>query len=176
MANGYKSKTVKTRMCPLSLQIPQTRTSQFYRSCLEKGLRSERALRSTMAEMYIHGVSTKKITKILEEMCGLEVSSSQVSRCVQELDPALNAFRTRPLDSFPYVIIDTRYESVRYGGHVKKLAILWAIGITNKGQREVLGLSVSLSEAEIHWRTFLKSLTTRGLTGVKYLVSYQFCI
>jgi transposase-like protein len=171
MANGYKPKTVKTRFGELSLQIPQTRATEFYPSCLEKGLRSERALRSTMAEMYIQGVSNKKVTKVLEEMCGLQVSSSQVSRCVQELDPALEAWRNRPLDSFAYVILDARYENVRYGGAVKKLAILWGIGITLDGRREVLGMSVSLSEADVHWRTFLKGLTSRGLTGVKYVVS-----
>lgn len=171
MANGYKPKTVKTRSGELSLLIPQTRTTDFYPSCLEKGLRSERALKNTMAEMYIQGVSNKKVTKVLEEMCGLQVSSSHVSRCVQELDPALETWRNRPLDSFSYVILDARYENVRYGGIVKKLAILWAIGIAFDGKREVLGISVSLSEAEVHWRDFLKNLTSRGLSGVTYVVS-----
>lgn len=171
MANGYKPKSVKTRFGELSLQIPQTRSSDFYPSCLEKGLRSERAVRSTMAEMYIQGVSNKKVTKVLEEMCGLKVSSAQVSRCVQELDPALKAFRNRALGRFTYVMLDARYENVRYAGEVKKLAVLWGIGITSDGRREVLGISVSLSEAEVHWRDYLKGLTSRGLTGVKYVVS-----
>jgi len=171
VANGFKPKTVKTRYGALSLQIPQTRVTEFYPSCLEKGLRSERALVSTISEMYINGVSNKKITKVLETMCGLEVSSAQVSRCVQKMDEELDAWRNRPLDSLQYVIFDARYENVRYGGAVKKLAIIWGIGITFDGKREILGMSVSLSEAEIHWRQFMKSLTARGLSGVKYVVS-----
>jgi len=171
VANGYKPKTIKTRYGALELQVPQTRHVAFYPSCLEKGLRSERALISTIAEMYITGVSSGKVTKVLEELCGLQISSSQVSRCVKQLDPELEAWRNRPLDSYAYVILDARYESVRYAGAVKKLAVLWAIGITFDGQREILGTSVSLSEAEIHWRDFLKQLVTRGLTGVKYVVS-----
>ena len=165
VSNGFKPKTVKTRYGALSLLVPQTRNSDFYPNCLEKGLRSERALASALAEMYIQGVSTRNVTKILEEMCGLQVSSSQVSRCVKQLDEELEAWRNRPLQSFTYVIFDARYENVRYGGIVKKLAIIWGIGITLDGHREVLGVSVSLSEAEVHWRTYLKSLTARGLNG-----------
>lgn len=171
VANGFKPKTVKTRYGALSLQIPQTRVTDFYPSCLEKGLRSERALVSTISEMYINGVSNKKVTKVLQTMCGLEVSSAQVSRCVQKLDEELEAWRNRPLDSLQYIIFDARYENVRYGGTVKKLAVIWAIGITSDGKREILGMSVSLSEAEIHWRQFMKNLTARGLSGVKYVVS-----
>ena len=171
MANGYKPKQIKTRYGELSVQIPQTRHTDFYPSCLEKGLRSERALNCSLAEMYIEGVSTRRVTKILNKMCGLQVSSSQVSRCTKALDTALNAFRNRPLGEFSYLIIDARYESVRYGGEVRKLAVIWAIGITQDGKREVLGMSVSLSEAEVHWRDFLKSLVSRGLSGVSYVVS-----
>jgi|TARA_Y100000310_G_C20597812_1_gene771409 transposase-like protein len=171
VANGFKPKQLKTRYGTLALEIPQTRTTDFYPSCLEKGLRSERALNCTMAEMYIQGVSTRKVTKILTTMCGLEVSSTQVSRCAQQLDESLEAWRNRPLDAFSYVILDARYEDVRYGGSVRKLAVIWGIGITKEGRREILGMSVSLSESEIHWRTFLKSLTARGLSGVHYIVS-----
>ena len=171
MANGYKPKQIKTRYGNLSVQIPQTRSTGFYPSCLEKGLRSERALNCSIAEMYIEGVSTRRVTKILDKMCGLQVSSTHVSRCAKELDSALNAFRNRALGDFSYLIIDARYENVRYGGEVRKLAVIWAIGITQDGHREVLGMSVSLSEAEVHWREFLKSLVARGLAGVSYIVS-----
>ncbi len=171
MANGFKPKRIKTRYGALSLQVPQTRTTDFYPGCLEKGLRSERALVSTIAEMYIKGVSNKKVTKILEVMCGLQISSAQVSRCVQKLDEELEIWRNRPLDSFAYIIFDARYENVRYAGAVKKLAVIWGIGITLDGKREILGMTVSLSEAEVYWRDFMKSLTARGLSGVKYVVS-----
>ena len=171
VANGYKPKQIKTRYGKLSVDIPQTRSSDFYPSCLEKGLRSERALLCTFSEMYIQGVSTRKVTKVLEEMCGLQVSSTHVSRCTKALDEALKEWRSRPLGEFSYLIIDARYENVRYGGQVKKLAIIWAIGVTRDGKREVLGMSVSLSEAEIHWRAFLKGLAQRGLSGVTYIVA-----
>ena len=171
VANGFKLKQIKTRYGNLSVQIPQTRTTEFYPSCLEKGLRSERALLCTFSEMYIQGVSTRKVTKVLEEMCGLQVSSTQVSRCTKKLDEALNEWRSRPLGEFAYLIVDARYETVRYGGQVRKLAVIWAIGMTRDGRREVLGMSVSLSEAEVHWRTFFKDLVKRGLSGVTYIVS-----
>ena len=171
VSNGFKPKKLKTRYGTLDLEIPQTRHTDFYPTCLEKGLRSERALNCTMAEMYIQGVSTRKVTKILTTLCGLEVSSTQVSRCTQKLDESLEAWRNRPLDAFSYVILDARYEDVRYGGSVRKLAVIWGIGITKEGRREILGMDVSLSESEIHWRTFLKSLSARGLSGVNYIVS-----
>lgn len=170
-ANGFKNKTLKTRYGALHVDIPQTRETNFYPSCLEKGLRSERALYATLATMYIEGVSTRKVTKVLETMCGLSVSSSQVSRCVATLDEHLTAWRNRPLGAFSYIIADARYETVRYGGHAKELAIIWAIGVTKEGKKEVLGMTVSLSEAEVHWRDFFMSLSKRGLTGVRYIVS-----
>ena len=171
MANGYKPKRINTRYGQLNLNIPQTRNTDFYPSCLEKGLRSERALNCTMAEMYLQGVSTRKVTKVVDTLCGMQVSSTQVSRCVKQLDESLDAWRNRDLGAFSYLILDARYESVRDGGAVKKLAVIWAIGVTSTGKREILGMTVSLSEAEIHWREFLKSLTARGLTGVSYVVS-----
>ncbi len=170
-ANGFKPKQLITRVGELTLSVPQTRNSGFYPSMIEKGLRSERALIAAMAEMYFQGVSTRKVTAILHELCGCEISSSQVSRIVQKLDAELEAWRQRPLGAFAYLIVDARYEKVRYAGHIKDLAVLIAIGITADGQREILGVSVSLSEAEIHWRTFFKSLVERGIHGVSYVVS-----
>jgi putative transposase len=170
-SNGFKAKTLNTRYGELKVRVPQTREIDFYPGCLEKGLRSERALYATLASMYIEGVSTRKLTKVLETMCGLSVSSTQVSRCTAKLDEHLTAWRNRPLGSFRYIIADARYETVRYGGHAKDLAIIWAIGVTQEGQKEVLGMTVSLSEAEVHWRDFFIILCKRGLTGVNYIVS-----
>ena len=170
-ASGFKDKSIATRYGQIPLRIPQTRYANFYPSCIEKGNRMERSLKAALAEMYVMGVSTGKVTKITEELCGLEISSSQVSRLTKELDPVFEQWRERPLGSFTYLVIDARYEKVRYGGTVKDLAVFWAIGITKEGRREVLGVTVSLSEAEVHWRTFFKSLVKRGLHGVEYIVS-----
>ena len=170
-ANGYKPKQVKTRIGNLSLQIPQTRDTDFYPASLERGIRSERALKLALAEMYVQGVSTRKVAKITEELCGFEVSSSQVSRATALLDDQLIAWRERPLGSFPYVILDARYEKVRHGGRVIDCAVLIALGVDTAGKRQILGCSVSLSEAEPHWREFLSGLKDRGLHVMVCLVS-----
>lgn len=170
-ANGFKPKTIQTRLGPLELAVPQTRDSTFYPSALEKGQRSERALTLALAEMYLQGVSTRKVAPILEQLCGTEVTSSQVSRATQRLDAELSQWRERPLGAYEYLLLDARYEHVRVGGNVVSCALLVAIGITAEGRRSVLGLSVSLSEAEVHWRDFLGSLQQRGLHGVKLIVA-----
>lgn len=170
-ANGFKPKTVETRLGRLALRVPQTRGVAFYPSALEKGQRSERALKLAIAEMYVQGVTTRKVTAVMEELCGLEVTSSQVSRAVQALDTELRAWRERALGEIPYVLLDARYEKVRVNGVVVSCALLIAVGIQPDGRRTILGVSVSLSEAEVHWRDFLASLQARGLHGVKLLVS-----
>ena len=121
--------------------------------------------------MYLNGVSTRKVTKITEYLCGFEISSSQVSKVTQELDLEIKSFYLRPLTEFPVVYLDARYEKVRHGGHIKNMAVLWAVGVDNEGRRQVLGLSCKLSEAEIHWRGFLSSLLERGLSGVQLIIS-----
>ena len=170
-ANGYKPKQVKSRIGNLSLQVPQTRDTDFYPASLERGIRSERALKLALAEMYVQGVSTRKVAKITEELCGFEISSTQVSRATAMLDEQLIAWRERPLGSFPYVILDARYEKVRHGGRVIDCAVLIALGVDPAGKRQILGCSVSLSEAEPHWREFLSGLKDRGLHGIEYFVS-----
>jgi transposase-like protein len=170
-ANGYKRKVVQSRLGKLELRVPQTRDSQFYPSALERGERSERALKLAIAEMYVQGVSTRKVAKITAELCGLDVTSTQVSRAAQLLDEELEAWRNRPLGQVEYLILDARYEKARIGGSVRDCAVLMAIGILPDGHRTVLGVSVSLSEAEVHWREFLESLCQRGMQGVKYVVS-----
>lgn len=170
-ANGYKPKTVQTRVGALDLDIPQVRDSSFYPSSLEKGLRSERALKIALAEMYVQGVSTRKVAKITEQLCGFEVTSTQVSRAAKELDQILEQWRTRPLGAYPYVFLDARYEKVRHNGSVVDVAVLVAIGVSETGHRQILGTSIALSEQEAHWRDFLRSLQERNLHGVRLFIS-----
>jgi len=169
-ANGYKPKTVKTRVGELTFAVPQVRDGGFYPSSLDKGIRSERALKLALAEMYVQGVSTRRVAQITEQLCGCEVTSSQVSRAAKELDAVLEQWRNRPLGSYPYVFLDARYESVRNNGAVVKSAVLVAIGVSESGKRQILGTSVAISEQEAHWRDFIKSLQTRGLHGVKLFI------
>lgn len=170
-ANGYKPKTVKTRLGEITFAIPQVREGSFYPEALEKGLRSERALMLTLAEMYVQGVSTRKVTAILEQLCGTSVSSTQVSKAIALLDETLESWRQRPLGECPYLVLDARYEKVRQDGQVRDAAILIASGIDRKGKKHLLGVSVSLGEQEMHWRTFLENLVARGLRGVQLITS-----
>jgi putative transposase len=170
-ANGFKGKTVKTRLGELPLKVPQTRDCEFYPQSLEKGLRSERALLLSIAEMYVQGVSTRRVKKIVEELCGMDVSSTQVSRAAAELDELLAAWRDRDLGRYRYVVLDAQYEKVRQGGQVLDAAVLIACGVDADGRRDILGCSVSLSEAEVHWRAFLTSLKDRGLYGIELIAS-----
>ncbi len=170
-ANGFKPKHVKTRIGELALQVPQVRGMKFYPSALERGVRSEKALKLALAEMYVQGVSTRKMAQITEELCGCEVSSSEVSRAAALLDEELDKWRNRPLGEVKYLILDARYEKVRHGGSVVSCAVFVAIGVDVEGKRSVLGVSVSLSEAEVHWREFFKSLLARGLHGVELITS-----
>ena len=171
-ANGYKPKTLTSRLGPITFSIPQVRgQTAFYPSALHKGLRSEQALKLALAEMYVQGVSTRKVSAIVEELCGTSVSSTQVSECAKLLDAELQKWRARPLGQCPYLVFDARYEKVRHEGQLRDCAVLLALGITAAGQRTILGVSVALSEAEAHWRTFFQSLVQRGLCGVTFIVS-----
>jgi putative transposase len=170
-ANGYKPKTVRTRMGEITFAVPQVREGGFYPSALEKGLRSERALMITLAEMYVQGVSTRRVKVITEQLCGVEISATQVSRATAQLDEVLQEWRERPLGEIAYLYVDARYEKVREAGQVRDAAVLVASGITPGGERQILGVSVSLSEHEIHWKAFLKALKDRGLNGVKLVIS-----
>ncbi len=170
-ANGYKNKTLRSRLGKLDLLVPQVRDGDFYPSVLEKGLRSERALKLAVAEMYVQGVSTRRVKEITEVLCGFEVSSTEVSRASKEMDKELEKWRQRPLGKMRYLILDARYEKVRQNGCVVDSAVLIAHGVDEHGKRRVLGVSVSLSEAEVHWRTFMESLVKRGLNGLTLIVS-----
>jgi transposase-like protein len=170
-ANGYKDKTVTTRVGDITFAIPQVRQGRFYPEALEKGLRSERALKLTLAEMYVQGVSTRKVAAVTEQLCGHEVSSTQVSRATAELDQSLRAWRERRLAEHPYLYLDATYVPVRQDGQGRDAAVLIAVGLTSAGKRSIIGVSVSLSEAEVHWRQFLQSLVERGLRGVQLIIS-----
>lgn len=174
LANGYKPKTILTRSGPLTVAVPQVRdcAEPFYPRALEKGQRSEKALSLAVAEMYLQGVSTRRVTKVLESLCGTSVSSATVSRVAAQLDPMLQQWRERPIEPMDYLILDARYEKVRVDGAVRSCAVLIAIGVRQRdGKRLVLGASVSLSEAEVHWRDFLTGLRQRGLGLPALIVS-----
>lgn len=170
-ANGFKPKTMITRVGEITFDVPQVRDGSFYPSALERGLRSERALTLALAEMYVQGVSTRRVAAITEQLCGVELSSSQVSRATAQLDGILAQWRERPLGEMPYLYLDARYEKVRQDGQVRDAAVLIATGVDRTGHRQVLGVSVALSETEIHWRLFLQGLVARGLAGVQLVIS-----
>jgi putative transposase len=170
-ANGFKPKTMRTRVGDITFAVPQVREGGFYPQALEKGLRSERALTLALAEMYVQGVSTRKVKAITEQLCGVSISSSAVSQAASQLDAELAKWRERLLGEYPFLFLDAYYEQVREDGQVRDLAVLVAVGVTPAGKREILGVSVSLSEHEVHWRGFLESLKKRGLGGVQLITS-----
>lgn len=174
-ANGFKSKTLQTRLGEIQVAVPQVRGDvEFYPSALERGQRTERALTLAIAEMYIQGVSTRRVSAILRELSGgLEISAMQVSRAASQLDESLELWRNRNLNAtaYPYLILDARYEKVRRDGSVLDSAVLFAIGVDAGGTRTILGVSTALSEAHVHWGSFLASLLERGLGGVCFIVS-----
>ena len=170
-SNGFKNKTLQLRSGKLNLKVPQTRDIPFYPSCLERGQRSEKALMIAIAEMYYTGVSTRKVKHITEKLCEMNISPTQVSRLAKLLDEELELFRNRPLGEISYLYLDAHYEKVRHEGQVRSLAVLKAVGVTPNGTREILGVSCSLSEATIHWRKFLENLLSRGMKGLKLIIS-----
>lgn len=170
-ANGFKERILNSRMGALELQIPQVRGLSFYPQCLEKGGRSERALKLAVAEMYLKGVSTRKVEAITQALCGMDFTSTQVSRATKELDEEFEIFRNRLLGTFKYLFVDATYIKVRHNGTVINQSVLIAYGVNIEGKREIIGVSTSLSEAEIHWRIFLESLVKRGLNGIELITS-----
>ena len=170
--NGYKPRTLKTRVGELELMVPKDRDGQFQTELFERYQRSEKALVLALLQMYVEGVSTRKVSAITEALCGLEVSKSQVSALTQKLDAEVAEWRMRPLsEEYPYLIFDARYEKVRRGGSVVSQGVLVAIGISAAGYREVLGCWVAESESEASWGAVFLELKQRGLRGVRYVVS-----
>jgi putative transposase len=170
-ANGFKPRSFNTGMGTMALSVPQTRKGTYTPDFLEKYQRTDKALMAAMCEMYLQGVSTRKVTKVLEELCGLEVSATQVSRVTAQLDEAHKVWREQPLGEMPYLLIDAKYQKVRIDKRVVSAAVMTAYAVDPLGNRRCIGCEVSLSEASIYWRKFLSSLVKRGLCGVKMVTS-----
>lgn len=161
-----------TRVGKLELRVPQDRQGRFSTELFERYQRSERALVATLAEMYVQGVSTRKVKAITEELCGHAFSASSISAINKRLDESLAAFARRPLqEPFPYLILDARYEKVREGGVVMSQAVLIAVGIDWDGRRQILAVEMANRESRSAWRDFLVDLKARGLKGVELVVS-----
>jgi transposase-like protein len=170
--NGYKPRTLKTRVGRLDLMVPKDREGLFQTELFEKYQRNEKALVLTIAEMYLQGVSTRKVKKITEELCGLEISKSQVSMLTKSLDAEVTAWRTRKLSKrYPYLVVDARYERIRRDGAIIPQGVLIVVGIDAEGYREVLGVWCANSESDASWSAVFRELKERGLAGVSYVVS-----
>jgi len=170
--NGNYERQLNTRVGTITLHVCRDRDGKFNTALFERYQRSEKALVSTIIEMYFSGVSTRKVQKMMQELCGLDVSKSQVSDLVKTLDEQLYAWRNRALTSnYIYTMFDARYEKVRENGHVVSKAFVIAIGITTEGIREVIGCFVVDSESESAWSEAISNLKDRGLRGVKFVVA-----
>ena len=169
---GYYPRGLVTRVGKLELRVPRDREGRFSTELFERYQRSEQALVSALAEMYIQGVSTRKVTAITEELCGHSVSASEISRINKRLDATLTEFAERRLDEpTPYLILDARYEKVREGGVIRSQAVLIAIAVNWEGRRQILGVDLAGRESHSSWRDFLAGLRDRGLHGVECVVS-----
>jgi putative transposase len=170
--SGYYTRTLVTRVGKLELRVPQDRDGRFSTELFERYQRSEQALVATLAEMYVQGVSTRKVKAITEELCGHSFSASAISAINKRLDESLAQFASRRLEEpFPYLILDARYEKVREGGIVASQAVLIAVGIDWDGRRQILGVEMANRESHSVWKTFLLSLRERGLSGVELVVA-----
>jgi transposase-like protein len=170
--SGYYGRTLITRVGKLELRVPQDRTGRFSTELFERYQRSERALVAALAEMYVQGVSTRKVKAITEELCGHSFSASSISAMNQRLDASLAQFAGRPLaEAFPYLILDARYERVREAGVIASQAVLIAIGVDWDGRRQVLAVELANRESRSSWRDFLLGLKARGLHGVEFVVA-----
>src|SRR4051812_33469658 len=170
--SGTYGRTLFTRVGPLELRVPQDRDGRFSTELFERYQRSEKALVAALAEMYVQGVSTRKVKAITEELCGHSFSASSISAMNQRLDDSLAQFAGRPLaEAFPYLILDARYERVREAGVITSQAVLIAIGIDWDGRRQVLAVELANRESRSSWRDFLLGLKARGLHGVEFVVT-----
>ena len=169
---GYYPRTLVTRVGKLELRVPRDRDGRFSTELFERYQRSEKALVSALAEMYVQGVSTRKVKAITEELCGTSFSASAISAINKTLDATLLEFARRPLEEpYPFLIVDARYEKVREGGVIRSQAVLIAIGINQEGFRQVLAVELASRESQTTWRDLLLSLRDRGLSGVEFVVS-----
>jgi putative transposase len=172
--NGYKPRTLNTRLGKLDFEVPQVRGTEPYQPVFfDRWQRSERALLATCAEMYFMGVSTRKVGRVLEEMGGFSLSAATVSKVAAELDEKLEEFRSRALGdrTWPFLIVDARYEKVRHAGRIVSRAVLVVAGVNDDGQREILTWRLGDSECEQTWAEVFGELKRRGLSGVELVVS-----
>ena len=170
--SGYYSRGLVTRIGKLELRVPRDRSGEFSTALFERYARSEKALVAALAEMYVQGVSTRKVKAITEELCGHSFSASSISAINKGLDESLARFAQRHLDeAYPYLIVDARYEKVRESGVIRSMAVLVAIGINWEGQRQVLAVETANRESQSTWKDFLLGLKKRGLSGVEFVVS-----
>jgi len=170
--SGYYSRKLITRVGTLELRVPQDRQGHFSTELFERYQRSEKALVTALIEMYVQGVSTRKVKAISEELCGHEFSASTISELNGRLDQELERFARQPLEAeYPYLIVDARYEKVREGGVIRSRAVLVAIGIDWEGRRRILGVELAGRESATSWREFLLGLKERGLRGVQLVIS-----
>ena len=171
--NGYRDRQLRTRVGKLRLLVPMDREGTFRTELFERYQRSEKALVSTLMEMYLEGVSTRKVTDITEALCGTSFGKSTVSRLVGELDTDLAAWRERRLDgvAYPYLVVDARYEHVRVGGRVVSQGVLVVKGVRDDGRREILAVDVADTESEATYDELFRALKDRGLHGVRLVTS-----
>ena len=172
-ANGYKPKTLSTAAGKLRLRVPQVRDSErpFYPRSLERGSRSDRALRMAVAEMYIKGVSTRKVQSVFAELCDVDITADQVSRAMRELDEELENWRSRPIGEVKVLFVDATYHKVRVDGVVVSAATFIVTGVLADGHRAILAVDSDIGENEVHWRRVLSRLNERGMHGVRLVVS-----
>jgi putative transposase len=171
--NGHRRRRFTTRVGTLELRVPRDRAGLFQPTLFARYERSEQAFVSALVEMYVQGVSTRKVSRVVETLCGVRVSASAVSAVVKKLDWELAAWRTRDLggQQYPYLVLDAHVEQVRREGQVRATAMLWAIGIRADGYRAHLGTWLGASESLESWSMVFEDLVQRGLTGVTYVVA-----
>jgi transposase-like protein len=170
--SGYYTRSLITRVGTLELRVPQDRLGRFSTELFERYQRSEKALVGTLAEMYVQGVSTRKVKAVTEALCGHSFSASSISAINKSLDESLRAFAERRLDeNFPYLILDARYEKVREAGVIVSQAVLVAVAVDEDGRRQILAVELANRESRSSWRDFLLGLKARGLAGVEFVVS-----
>jgi putative transposase len=170
--NGYRIRAIQTRVGTLNLRVPQTRDGSFCTEIFNRYQRSEKALTLTLMDMYLNGVSTRKVTKITEKLCGTSFSKSTVSKLNAELDVRVNAWKNRPLEhEYPFLIVDAMVVDVRRDGQIRSTGALIVYGINDLGEREPLDLMMADSESEASWDAIFKRLKSRGIKGIDLVVS-----
>ena len=170
--SGYYGRSLITRVGTLELRVPQDRLGRFSTDLFARYQRSEKALVGTLAEMYVQGVSTRKVKAVTEALCGHSFSASAISAVNKSLDEALHKFAERRLaEPFPYLILDARYEKVRESGIIVSQAVLIAVAVDGEGRRQVVGVELANRESRSSWRDFLLAIKERGLFGVEFVVS-----